>query len=81
MGLKEWIRSALEPVQDGYLYPGHHPTPKRPGGGPSPKQAAALSFNIFENIFQQFDTNAFELEAAKKTIADQISQIRKDLVN
>jgi hypothetical protein len=35
LGLKEWVDSALQPVRDGYLYPGNHPTPKGPSGGAS----------------------------------------------
>lgn len=56
LGLKEWFDSALGPVQNHLLTPGHHSAPKGPGGGggaaggaaAKPQKLTVTTFNTLE---------------------------------
>jgi hypothetical protein len=58
LGLKEWVDSALGPVQNHLLKPGHHSPPKAPGGGGAGAVGApgakpqALSFVPYDTLLE-----------------------------
>jgi len=56
LGLKDWVDSALGPVQNHMLTPGHHSPPKAPGGGGGGGAAGASTSKPQSLSFVPYDT-------------------------
>jgi hypothetical protein len=56
LGLKEWVDSALGPVQNHLLTPGHHSAPKASGGGGSSGAAGASTAKPQALSYVQYET-------------------------
>jgi hypothetical protein len=56
LGLKDWVDSALGPVQNHLLTPGHHSAPKAPGGGGASRAAGASTAKPQALSYVQYET-------------------------